>query len=320
MRRLLAVALFALSALAADPPQLEISNSNIKAKLYVPDNATGYYQATRFDWAGVIASLEWKGHNYFGKWFDRYDPKINDAITGPVEEFGELGYADAAVDEAFVKIGVGALRKPPEPVYDKFTTYDILDAGRWVVITAPDRVEFRHSLSNASGYAYEYRKNVALRPNGLVLEHTLRNTGTKPIKTDVYEHNFFMLDAKPTGPAVRVKLPFTPKAAANLRGLAEIRGNEIAFLKELQARDTVLSDITGFSGNVTDYDIRLENSAAGIGVRQTSDRPMSKMVFWSVRNTVCPEAYIDLAVEPGKEVTWRISYEFYPVDKPTGKQ
>ncbi len=315
MKPLLLAALLALPGLAADPPQIEISNSNIKARLYIPDAATGYYQATRFDWAGVIASLEWKGHNYFGKWFDRYDPKINDAITGPVEEFGELGYKDAAVDEAFVKIGVGALRKPPEPVYDKFTTYDILDSGRWVVITAPDHVEFRHTLANAGGYSYEYRKNVVLRENGLVLEHTLRNTGNKAIATDVYQHNFFMLDAKPSGPAIRVTLPFVPKADAGLKGLAEVRGNEIVFLKELQPRDTVLAGLTGFSSKVTDYDIRVENRAAGIGVRQTSDRPMSKMVFWSVRNTVCPEAYIDLSVEPGKEVTWRITYEFYPVDK-----
>ena len=39
--------------------------------------------------------------------------------------------------------------------------------------------------------------------------------------------------------------------------------------------------------------------------------PLSKLVLWSIRTTVCPEAYIDLQVEPGKEVSWRIAYEFY---------
>ena len=52
-----------------------------------PTRNTGYYRGTRFDWSGAIASLTWNGHEYFGQWFDRYDPKIHDAITGPVEEF-----------------------------------------------------------------------------------------------------------------------------------------------------------------------------------------------------------------------------------------
>jgi hypothetical protein len=314
MKLALVALTFTLTAFA-QPPQLEISNANIKAKLYVPDAATGYYQATRFDWAGAMASVEWKGHNYFGEWFDRYDPKINDAVTGPVEEFAAVGYGDAAVGETFVKIGVGALRKPQEAAYRQFNTYDIADAGRWVVISAPDHVEFRHSLNDSNGYAYEYRKNVVLTANGFVLEHTLRNTGRKAIATSVYEHNFYMLDGQPSGPGILVKLPFAPKAVANLRGLAEIRGNEIAYLKELQPRETILTDIEGFSNKVTDYDIRVENRITGAAVRQTSDRPMSKMVFWSIRNTVCPEAYIDLNVEPGKETTWRITYDFYTVDK-----
>ena len=135
------IALFALPAFAVDPPQFEIANANVKAKVYVPDAATGYYQATRFDWSGAIASMEWKGHNYFGKWFDRYDPTIHYSITGPVEEFAELGYAEAAIGGSFVKIGVGALRKPKEDAYNKFTTYDITDAGRWMVITARDHLE-----------------------------------------------------------------------------------------------------------------------------------------------------------------------------------
>ena len=315
MKSILLAVLLALPALAADPPEAEIANSNVKAKLYIPDAATGYYQATRFDWAGAMASVEWKGHNFFGKWFDRYDPKINDAITGPVEEFSSLGYDEAAPGGNFVKIGVGALTKPQEAAYDKFKTYDIADPGRWIVITAPDHIDFNNYLSDTNGYAYEYVKTVRLTLNGFILDHTLRNTGKKTITTSVYEHNFYMLDAQPSGPSISVKLPFEPKAVANLRGLAEIRGKEITYLKELQPRDTILTDITGFSNKVTDYDIHVENRATGAGVRQTSDRPLSKMVFWSIRNTVCPEAYIDLNVEPGKETTWRISYEFYTVPK-----
>src|SRR5439155_9070708 len=71
----------------------------LRAKLYLPDASQGYYRGTRFDWSGVVASLEWNGHNYFGKWFEHHGPKLNDAITGPVEEFSTnnagLGYDEA---------------------------------------------------------------------------------------------------------------------------------------------------------------------------------------------------------------------------------
>ena len=60
--------------LAADFPQAEISNGQIRVKLYLPDAKNGYYRGTRFDWSGVIASLEYKGHNFYGPWFDRTDP------------------------------------------------------------------------------------------------------------------------------------------------------------------------------------------------------------------------------------------------------
>ena len=54
------------ASLAADPPQAEISSARLRARLYLPDTERGYYRATRFDWSGVIASLDSKGHSYFG--------------------------------------------------------------------------------------------------------------------------------------------------------------------------------------------------------------------------------------------------------------
>ena len=54
---------------------------------------------------------------------------------------------------------------------------------------------------------------------------------------------------------------------------------------------------------------------AKTSVRQTGDRPVSKLYFWSAGVTICPEAYIDLRIEPGKSSSWRIAYEFYQVGK-----
>ncbi len=304
-------------AAAARPPEATLSNSEIRASLYLPDPEAGYYRGTRFDWSGAIASLEWHGHNYFGKWFDRYDPKIHDAITGPVEEFltngAGLGYEEAKPGDSFVRIGVGAVRKPDEPKYRQFSTYEIVDPGKWTVTKGADWIQFVHELRDTGGYAYVYRKKLRIVRNTLVLDHELKNTGRKTIATSVYEHNFFMLDGKPTGPESVVRFAFAPRATDPLNGLAEVRGNTLVYLRQLQPRQTVATDLEGFGQTARDYDIRVENRQTGAGVRQTGDRPMSKLHLWSISTTVCPEAFIDLQIEPGKASTWRITYEFYQV-------
>src|SRR5688500_6830593 len=91
----------AVSCVAADGSfaEAEIRNSTIEAKIYLPDAERGYYRGTRFDWSGVVPSLKANGHEYFGQWFSKYDPKLHDAIVGPVDEFlskdGGLGYDEA---------------------------------------------------------------------------------------------------------------------------------------------------------------------------------------------------------------------------------
>ena len=323
--RIWLIVLAMLSQLAAPQfPQAELSNSSIRATLYLPDPQHGYYRGTRFDWSGAIASLTWNGHEYFGPWFERHDPKIHDAITGPVEEFltgdAGLGYTDAKPGESFVRIGVGAVRKPEEPAYRRFETYEIVDPGKWTIKKSTSSIEFVHELGDTAGYAYVYRKTLRLIKDSLVLEHRLKNTGRKPIATSVYNHNFFTLDRQPTGPHIVVRFPFDPRAARALNGLAEVRGNELVFLKEFVKGQTVFTEVEGFGATAKDYDFRIENRQSGAGVRITGDRPLSKLLFWSAGLTVCPEPYIDASVEPGKESAWRITYQFYQAASAKGEQ
>ena len=306
---------------AADFPQAEISNGSVHAKLYLPDPDKGYYRATRFDWSGVISSLEYKGHQFFGQWFDRYDPKLHDSITGPVESFKSgntaLGYDDAKAGGTFIRIGVGVLRKPEEAKFNDFKTYDIVDSGKWTVHPGRDRVEFVQALSGPDGYGYLYRKTVLLEKGKprLVLDHSLKNTGGKTIDTDVFNHDFYMFDGQPTGPGVTVHFPFEPRPTSDLKGLAAVQGKQLVYLKELGKGQSAYSDLEGFGKSAKDYDFRIENRNAGAGVRQVGDQPISRVVFWSIRTTVCPEAYNHFRIEPGHEAKWRVAYQFYELGK-----
>ena len=73
---------------------------------------------------------------------------------------------------------------------------------------------FTQTLQSPLGFAYVYEKTLKLdkREPVLILEHRIKNTGTKVIDTQVYDHDFFMLDGAPTGPGMAVHFPFEPQA------------------------------------------------------------------------------------------------------------
>jgi hypothetical protein len=306
----------------ADHPKAQLSNGELDALVFLPDTAQGYYRSTRFDWSGVVGCVSYKGHTFWGEWFPHYDPLLNDSITGPVEEFrsldGGLGYAEAKPGELFLKIGVGTLRKIDDSPYKFGTAYPIVDTGKWTVHVSKQSVRFEHRLQSPTGIAYIYTKTLRLDKHGAILslDHELKNTGTKTIETDVYDHDFFMLDGKPTGPGMSVRFPFKPEIQPSPDtnfdpSFAKIDGNAIVYLKELQPHQTVAGYITGYSEKASDYDITVEDQNSGIGVQQTSDSPIAKFYLWSIRTTISPEAYIHLNVAPGKTQSWKIHYRFF---------
>ena len=312
----LCACLTAAASSAQEFPRAQISNGTIRAELMLPDAQKGSYRGTRFDWSGIISSLQFQGHEYFGQWYRHHDPKIHDAITGPVEEFRTndtgLGYEDAKPGGTFVRIGVGTVRKPEEKAYRPYDTYDIVDPGKWNVRRQKDRIQFTHRLNGENGYAYVYRKTLQLVKGNpvLLIEHSLRNTGTKVIDSTQYNHNFFVIDHEVVGPDVVLKFPFTPTLVRDLSGRAQVRGQEIIFPHELQDKG-VFTELTGSDHDVKDYDFRIENLRTGAGVHMTADQPLLKVNFWAIRAVAVAEPYIQLHVPPGKEVHWTIRYEFY---------
>ena len=302
---------------AQDFPKANISNGLIHAELMLPDGQRGSYQGTRFDWSGIISSLQFGGHEYFGRWYEHHDPKIHDAITGPVEEFRTndkgLGYDEAKVGGTFVRIGIGTVRKPDEPAYRAYDTYDIVDPGKWTIHKHKDRIEFTHALKSELGYAYVYRKTIRLvkgKPE-LLIDHSLKNTGKKEIETTQYNHNFFVIDHEVVGPDVSVKFAFIPKPTRGFNDRAEVRGQEIVFPRELQGKNGVFSELEGSKNDVKDYDFRVENLKTRAGVHITSNQPLEKVNFWAISTVASAEPYIHLKIEPGKEAQWKVRYDFY---------
>jgi hypothetical protein len=317
-----------------EPPSARLSNGQLQVRVYLPDAEKGFYRSTRFDWSGVIGSVQYQGHEFYNPWFTGRDAAVRDfiykdrdiivsdqsAAVGPVEEFRTaLGFDTAKAGETFVKIGIGVLRKPDDARYSGYANYPIVDSGKWTNRATPDAVESTQEVNDPrSGYGYAYRKVVRLtagKPE-LTIEHSLRNIGRLPIVTRQYNHNFLVLDKAPTSGDFVITLPFDIKTTTDLSSQpAAIRGKQIAYTKTFEGQDRVFFPMQGFGTSPTDYDVRVENKAIGAGVRVTSDRPLSNMSLWSIRSVISMEPDIDVNVAPGASMDWKYTYTYYTVPK-----
>lgn len=293
-------------------PSTLISNEEVKMKIFLPDEEKGLYRATRFDWSGVISSVQYKGHEYFGYWKTTHDPMFHEDLTGPVEGFVEpgLGYSEAKPGEAFIRIGVGIIEKASEPEYQWMKTYKILDHGKWTTDQGQDWISFTHEVKSDFGYAYRYKKTIQLKADGFVIDHQLQNTGEKVIETDQFNHNFFMIDGEQSGPAFSISFPFPISTENDLKGYVEIEDKALNFVQAME-EEHVFLNITGYSDKVSDHQVTVVNRESGAGVTFTVDKPLHRMAFWACKTTLSPENFIWITVNPGEEESWTSDYSLF---------
>jgi len=281
--------------------------------VYLPDAEKGYYRGTRFDWSGLVARAEFAGHVVYGPFRTKVDPLGHDHVVGPAEEFDmddPQGWAEARPGETFLKIGVGVLEKGTEERYAFSRPQKVVRPGTWKVTHGSDWVRFEQSLAGDRGWACAYAKRLSLAPDGpgFRLAHTLRNTGTKPIDTIMYNHNFTVIDGDPVGPQYRVAWPFD-LAASRSRGRAEIRGRELAF-PEVLAKESVWIGFEGKDRPAEENAVTVENRRTGAAVHVRGDQPVAVWRFYAEKTAACPEPFVRIQVAPGEEKAWKWDYTF----------
>jgi hypothetical protein len=287
---------------------------------------SGFYHGTRFDHAGIVTHLTYKGQDYGRYWFSETSPEVHDftydgdkvvvgpasAVAGPVEEFDEIGFDAAGVGGAFLKIGVGILKRNTEK-YDHVLLYPIVNEGKRTTKATKDGVRFTQDISgDPSGYGYSYVKTVHIVPGKpeMTIAHVLKNTGTKPIVTMVYCHNFLSLS--PGDENIELTAPFilkperTPDPA-----LAKVEGRSLRYVRKMSGQDTVSTGFTGFGDSSSDYDFRTVNTATGFGVRTRADQPLARINMWSIATTFSWEPYIAISLNPGETRRWTYTYDYF---------
>lgn len=296
-------------------PHATINGGGIEADVYLPDGESAFYRGTRFDRSGIIESLRYRGHEYFGQWKNPHDPLFHDCITGPAEEFEaadtpDLDFQHAAEGTPFLRLGVGLLRKIGDGDFRRFHTYPIVDDTGWQTSIAGNQVFFEHSAASPTGLSYQYRKTLRLDLQAPVLwlEHTLLNTGRMAIVTRQYNHNFFRIDGIAPSPSLCVETPFPLSLKNPVQGPLEIAGRRVSLSRELNPGESILAEILQEDGR---YEFNIFQQATAAGVRIRANRPPVKVLLWASSRVLCIEPYIDIRVQPGKCFSWNLSYTFY---------
>jgi hypothetical protein len=303
-----------------EPPQRVLANKALKLTVYLPDVDKGYYRGTRFDWSGLIARIEYKKHVLFGEWKTPHKADDPEGALGTAEEFGITGppgYKDAQPGETFIKIGVGELRKEKDADYSFMTPYPIVSTGEWRYTTSNAAAEFTQTLKTDSGWGYRYVKRLALDGDkpAFTIAHELHNTGTKSIETDVYCHNFVIVDGDPVGPNYRVRFgfPARPPEKHQLGDLAEVTDKSLLVRRDLGGK-TFFVQLAGLTDKAADHAFTVEHTKSRLALRVTGDTPLSKFNVWSIKTALCPEPFVAIKLGPGETKKWSSRYEVLELD------
>lgn len=308
----------AAPSIGAEPPTARLTNGVLTAAVYLPDAENGYYRGSRFDWSGMISSVESDGHRFFGEWKPAPQPLATDNVVGTAGEFGmesPLGYDEAAPGEFFYKIGVGKLLRPDAEPYAFHRPYAVTPLP-WKITRGDRWIKFTQRLPEENGWGYVYSKGITLHPRKpeFTIRHTLKNSGSKEILTDYYCHNFVVFDSRPLDPGTQVHLDFELWDSSPIREIAIIEGKTIRLASPLPEGKSLFRrfEIIPPGGGKT---IVFENPETGTALRINSDTTPDKVVFYGIGKSVCIEPFIGIRLAPGEKLTWKDRYSFGPAEQ-----
>jgi hypothetical protein len=290
-----------------------LKNKNLEIQIDLPFTN---YNFSRFDWAGKIVSVKYKGISVSGveKLNDEDDTKSG---KGFYNEFGieaPVGYNEINNGDWFHKIGVGLLKKDgDEYMFNKL--YETKPAV-FNVSAKSDRVIIRCKSQKVNGYAYEYTKEIKISESGFIVNYHLRNTGDKTIITNEYVHNFIAFNNEFISSDYILKFPFKIDTAlfdatVNSEGKVEIGPNDFTF-NATPVEQFFFSNLSG-NENVDAF-WELRNTKNKIGISETGSFKTNKVNLWGWKHVVSPELFFNIHVEPGKEIEWSRIYSVFEIN------
>ncbi|MGG6312449.1 hypothetical protein [Paenibacillus macerans] len=272
------------------------------------------YRGQRFDWTGFITGVKLAegGHRFCVP--ESLTPGSGTGGSGLCSEFGikeAIGYGETEIGDPFPKLGVGLLTRPDAAEYRFYREYDCRRFETQIEQEHPQRICFTALPMECRGYAARVQKTIEISGNRLTVEYAVENTGSKPITTDEYCHNFIGIDDQPVGPEYELNFPFAFKPwsddSATMEGLA-FKGNRVSWerrpIKDFYFR------LEGFDGQAYPWLWELRHRPSGAVVRERSRLSVSAAAVWGHGHVISPEMFVEVNLAPGERTSWTRIYEF----------
>lgn len=289
-----------------------LANKNLEITIDYPlEN----YVSPRFDWTGKIVDIKFKNIQLAG--IEDCDTQNENQIgKGLYNEFGiytALGFEEAKIGDWFHKIGVGLLKKS-HPTYAFDHDYEIKPA-KFQMKTANKSVLITCTAPASKGYSYELQKEIFIEGSGFSISYRLKNTGSKPIETDEYVHNFLTINNELIGENYCLNFPFELKPTkftetVNPDMAVDIKNNKVTFNRSPN-NQFFFSNLSG--GQRVDATWELTNLKAKIGIREKSSFQTKKVNLWGWKHVISPELFFDIKVQPGQSLAWTRNYELFRI-------
>ncbi len=320
-----------------DAQSLSLQSERLAVEISQPGS---YYCGSRFDWTSFITQVTLDGKHTFCA-AESLKPGKGTGGAGLCNEFGidkPVGYADAQPGETFPKLGVGLLKRPAAPDYSYLRSHEIVQRFPVNLNATPNQLNIEVEPIECRGYSLRMHKTIQVKSNWLSIETTLENTGSKPVDTHEYRHNFIGIDKQLLGSDYRLHLPnpivleditdsYRSLLPAGLRkvipntlirwlinrllsGLKAlvIEGGDVGFRYTPKAMFYFRT--TGFKQS-DNYQWEIRLLSTGTGVREYDDFLPARLAVWGDTHVMSAETFIDLALQPGEGKTWTRKYEFF---------
>lgn len=298
------------------------------------------YRGTRFDWTALITQVT-LDHIHTYCTVESLKPGEGSGGIGLCNEFGidlPIGYMDAAPGDSFPKLGVGLLKKPDAGEYSFMRPYEITQPFQVNIDKTDDSAVFTVNPIDCRGYAVKLVKKLFLDQNRLLIEYSLENTGSQPILTNEYCHNFLAIDQRPVSQDYILEFPY-PVQLENLG--SQFTRMLPPFLRKLPAswQESLASLLirkrisnlffkaktvgfkkppaapfyfrpVGFS-KTDQFQWELRQHQSKVGIREYSDFEPIRIAVWGASHVISAEVFIAVELKPGENKNWTRTYEFF---------
>ncbi len=228
------------------------------------------------------------------------------------------GFAEAALGEYFLKIGVGILEKDNQ-TYHFFREYPFHEKATTQVEWHDHGALFTQTLTkSAQGFSYAMTVHLELLEHALKLTCRLKNTGTRSFQTEQYLHNFLSFSGHPLTADYTLKFPYAPPSIEIINApepppfdLFVLNGSTVGFnlsgkVPKGMGHCRVLPPAHDSSPN----EVIVHHARTGQKLTLRASLPSHAFVIWTDYNQLSAEDFIRLDLDPAEEISFSRFYLF----------